>query len=110
MNYFKIKISTWIYYFWHFLTFFDIFCPIEIDLSGNFVWVLFSGFQKLAKLVIFGIFNELLSTHNVNVAHFARNNECDFLGDFETLCFFPFCKYNESKSKVWKQEEIAKKS
>ena len=34
---------------------------------------------------IFGIFNELLSTQNVNVARFARNIECDFFGDFQTL-------------------------
>ena len=27
---------------------------------------------------IFGIFNELLSNQNVNVARFARNVECDF--------------------------------
>ena len=34
---------------------------------------------------IFGIFNELLSTKNVNVARFARNVECDFFGRFLTL-------------------------
>ena len=42
-------------------------------------------FKKSPKLTIFGIFNELLSTQNVNVARFARNIECDFLGDFQTL-------------------------
>ena len=36
------------------------------------------GFQKLTKMTIFGIFNELLSTQNVNVARFARNVEWDF--------------------------------
>ena len=41
-------------------------------------------FQKFAKLAIFGNFNELLSTQNVNVARFAR--ECDFFCDFQTLC------------------------
>ena len=41
----------------------------------------------LAKLSIFGIFNELLSTQNVNVARFARNVEWDFFGDFQTPCF-----------------------
>ena len=35
---------------------------------------------------IFAIFNELLSTQNVNVARFARNVECDILSDFQTLC------------------------
>ena len=42
--------------------------------------------QKLAKLTIFGIFNEFLSTPNVTVARFARNVECDFFCDFQTLC------------------------
>ena len=37
------------------------------------------------KLTIFGIFNELLATQNVNVARFARNVECDFLGYFQAL-------------------------
>ena len=59
------------------------FCPIKSELSGNTVWPQASGFQKLAKLTIF---NELLSTQNVNVARFARNVEWDFLGDFQTLC------------------------
>ena len=43
-------------------------------------------FKNSPKLTIFGIFNELLSTQNVNVARFARNVECDFFGDFQTLC------------------------
>ena len=34
----------------------------------------------------FGIFDELLSTQNVNVARIARNVECDFLTDFQTQC------------------------
>ena len=29
---------------------------------------------------------ELLSTQNVNIDRFARNVECDCLGDFQTLC------------------------
>ena len=39
-----------------------------------------SSFQKLAKM------DQFLSTQNVNVARFARNFECDFLGDSQTLC------------------------
>ena len=42
-------------------------------------------FKNSPKLTIFGIFDELLSTQNVNVARFARNVECDFLSDFQTL-------------------------
>ena len=62
------------------------FCPFRNDLSGNTVRPQASGFQKLAKIDPFGIFNELLSTQNVDVARFARNVECDFFGDFQTLC------------------------
>mgnify|MGYP006975717369 CR=1 FL=1 len=35
------------------------FSPIKIDLSGNTVWLQTSDFQKLAKLTIFDLFNEL---------------------------------------------------
>ena len=49
------------------------FCPIKIDLSGNMFDKQTSVFQKLAKLTIFGIFNELSATQKVNVARFTRN-------------------------------------
>ena len=39
-------------------------CPIKSDLSGNIVWLQFSGFPNLAKIDHFGTFNELLSTQN----------------------------------------------
>ena len=55
-----------------------------MNLSGNTVWPQALGFQNLAKLTIFGIFNEPLSTLNVNVARFARNVEWDFFFDFQT--------------------------
>ena len=38
------------------------------------------------KWTIFGIFNQLLSTQNVNIARFARNVEWDFFCDFQTPC------------------------
>ena len=38
------------------------------------------------KLAIFSIFNELLSTQNVNIARFARNVEWDILSDFYPMC------------------------
>ena len=63
------------------------FCPTEIDLSGNTVWPQASGFQKLVKLTIFGIFYELLSTQIVNLARFAHNVEWDFFSDFQTPCW-----------------------
>ena len=37
----------------------------------------------LLKLTMFGVFNELLSTHNVNVARFARNVEWDLFWIFK---------------------------
>ena len=53
--------------------------PIESDLSGNTL-------SQTRQIGLFGIFKELLSTHNVNVARFARNVECDFFCDFQPLC------------------------
>ena len=74
-NYSKCRISI--------LAFSNMFCPIKTDLSGKTVWPQASGFQKVDKLTIFGIFNQLLSTQNVNVARFVRNVESDFFGDFK---------------------------
>ena len=54
------------------LAFFTNFYPLKSDMSGN----------NSPKWTIFGIFNELMSTQNVNVAHFARNVDCDFFGTF----------------------------
>ena len=41
--------------------------------------------ENSPKSTIFGIFNELLSIQNVNVARFARHVECDFFCDFSPL-------------------------
>ena len=74
------------------LAFFTNFCfTFKIDLSGNTVWQRVSDYQKIAKFeTIFGLFNELLSTQNFNVARFARNVEWDFFCDFQTLCHSKF--------------------
>ena len=61
---------------------FGIFPPIFV--LSNVIRRLVTLFDR--KLIIFGIFNDFLSTQNVNVARFARNFECDFLYDFQTLC------------------------
>ena len=50
-------------------------------------------FKNSPKLAIFAIFNERLSTQNVNVVRFARNVECDYLTYFETLCEIRFLIY-----------------
>ena len=42
-------------------------------------------FKHSPKWTVFGIYNELLSTQNINVARFARNVKCDFFCDFQTL-------------------------
>ena len=60
------------------------FCLIKSSLSGNNDWPSASSFQKLFKVITFGIFNQFLATQNVNVTRFARNVEWDFLCDFQT--------------------------
>ena len=40
-------------------------------------------------MTIFGIFDELLSTQNVNLHRFARNIECDFLSGFHKIMGHP---------------------
>ena len=69
--------------------FFANFCPTYI-LKLTCLVTLFDRklqvFRNSPKLTNFGIFNELLSIQNVNVARFARNEECDFFCDFQTPC------------------------
>ena len=57
-------------------------CHTKTDLPGYTVWPKASGFQKFT---IFGIFHQLLSTQNVNIARVARNFEWDFLSIFKTI-------------------------
>ena len=82
-NYSKRRI--WILSFWHFP-------PIFVLLKLTCLVTLFDRtlqvFKKSPKLTIFGIFNQLLSTQNVNVARFARNVEWDFFCDFQTMCHY----------------------
>ena len=67
--------------FWHF-------SPIFVLLKLTCLVTLFDRklqvFKNSSKWTIFGIFNQLLSTQNVNVARFARNVEWDFFCDFQT--------------------------
>ena len=58
------------------------FCPIKSDMFDRKLQV----FKNSPKLTNVGILNQLLATQNVNVARFARNFECDFFSDFQTLC------------------------
>ena len=68
--------------------------PLELFTFFRIDLTVFKNYSKCRilknspKRTIFGIFNELLSTQNVNVARFARNVECDFFCDFQTLCFW----------------------
>ena len=65
--------------FW-ILAFSTNFCPIKSDLFDRKL----QFFKNSPKLTIFAIFDELLSTQNVNIARFARNVEWDFFCDFQT--------------------------
>ena len=71
-----------IFQFWHFP-------PTFVLLKVTCLVTLFDLniqiFKNSPILAMFGIFNELLSTQNVNVARFARSVECDFFCDFQTL-------------------------
>ena len=53
-------------------------------------------FKNSLKLTIFGIFNKLLATQNVNVARFARNVDWDFFCDFQTL-YVLWMAYNKAE-------------
>ena len=81
-NYSKCRI--WISEFWHFP-------PIFVLLKLTCLLTLFDRklqvFKNSPKWTMFGIFNSLLSTQNVNVARFARNVEWDFFCDFQTLWY-----------------------
>ena len=77
-NYSKCRI--WSFEFWHFP-------PIFVLLKLTCLVTLFDRklrvFKNSPKWTIFGNFNWLLSTQNVNVACFARNVEWDFFCDFQ---------------------------
>ena len=77
----SLKCRTWIFQFWQF--------------SPIFVLLKLTCLVKLYAVNISGIFDEFLSTQNVNVARFARNVEWDFSAIFkhrEPLCFvFLWC-------------------
>ena len=64
----------------------------EIHQKKSHLVTLFDRQRQVFKLTIFGIFNELLFTQNVSVARFARNVECDFFYDFQTLLAYK-CLY-----------------
>ena len=65
--------------------------------SGNTIWPQAPDFQNSPNWTIFCIFYELLSTQNENDARFARNVECDILGDFHTL-WVPFFLFSVSRN------------
>ena len=71
----------WIFEFWHFP-------PIFVLLKFTCLATLFDCklqvFKNSPKWTILGIFNQLLSTQNINV-NVARNVEWDFFCDFQTL-------------------------
>ena len=64
-------------------------------------------FKNSPNWTIFGIFNELLSTQNVNVAYFARNVESDFFCDFRTPCSLEILM--RKINKIFRQGNLEKK-
>ena len=68
--------------FWHFPPIFDL---LKLTCLVTLFDRKLQVFKNSPKWTIFGIFNQLLSTQNVNVARFARNVEWDFFCDFQTL-------------------------
>ena len=70
--------------FWRFSPFF---CSIKSDLSGNTVWPLTSGFQKLAKIDHFGHFSINFCPHSKCKCSSLRS-QCwmRFFCDFQTPC------------------------
>ena len=58
---------------------------LKVTCQGTLFDCKLQVFKNSPKLTIFGSLNELLSTQNVYVASFARNVECDFFEDFQTL-------------------------
>ena len=75
------KCCIWIFEFWHFLS---IFVQLKLTCLVTLFDRKLQVFKNSPKLTIFGIFNQLLSTQNVNVARFARNVEWYFSCDFQT--------------------------
>ena len=67
--------------FWHFP---PIFFLLKVTCLVSLFERKLQVFKNSPKCTIFGIFNWLLSTQNVNVARFARNVEWDFFCDFQT--------------------------
>ena len=76
------KCRIWIFEFWHFPS---IFVQLKVICLVTLFDHKLQVFKKSPKLTIFGIFKQLLSTQNVNIARFARNVEWDILSDFNTL-------------------------
>ena len=95
------KCHIWIVLFWHFP-------PIFVLLKVTCLVTLFDRklqvFKNSPKLTIFGIFHELLSTQNINVARFAR--KCKVICGFQTqwqcnyvYVFYPEVKKSKSQDK-----------
>ena len=69
------KCIIWIFEFCHFS---PIFVLLKLTCLVTLIDCKLQVFKNSPKCTIFGIFNQLLSTQNVNVARFARNVEWDF--------------------------------
>ena len=58
------------------------FVPLKVTCLVKLFHRKLQVFKNLPKWTIFGLFHQLVSTHNVNVARFARSVEWNFFCDF----------------------------
>ena len=78
-----LKMSHLNFWIWHFP---PIFVFLKLTCLVTLLDRKLQVFKNSPNWTIFGIFNQLLSTQNVNVARYARNVECDFFCNFQTPC------------------------
>ena len=110
---FNFIATRWDFYnkIWHFLVIFFLCtlfenqqkCLIRVFQFWHFPLIFvqlknFRFFKNSPKLTIFGLFDELLSTQNINLARFARNLEWAFFCDFQTPCIrYLYRPYGENQ-------------
>ena len=97
------KCRIWIFEFWHFPLIFVLIkltCLVKLFDRKHLV------FKNSPKWTIFGIFNQLLSTQNVNVSRFALIVEWDFFCDFTFGHFMtPPARARFARSLYWKEND-----
>ena len=83
------KCFIWIFQFWHFPS---ILVLLELTCLVTLFDRKLQVFKNSPNWVFYGIFNQLLSTQNVNVARFARNVEWDFFAKIQIVLLIHYSK------------------